>query len=89
MIGTVGSGGSMSGLSRLLRLTNPDLKSIGIDTPASVVFGQPDGPRTLRGLGNSLMPKNVDHSQFDEVHWVTATEAYQATRELHRNHALF
>lgn len=89
LIGTVGSGGSMSGLSRILRLVNPDMKAIGIDTPASVVFGQPDGPRALRGLGNSLMPKNVDHSQFDEVHWVTAAEAYQATRELHRNHALF
>lgn len=89
LIGTVGSGGSMSGLSRMLRLVNPGMKSIGIDTPASVVFGQPDGPRALRGLGNSLMPANVDHSQFDEVHWVTAPEAYQATRELHRNHALF
>lgn len=89
LIGTVGSGGSMSGLSRILRLVNPGMKAIGIDTPASVVFGQPDGPRALRGLGNSLMPANVDHAQFDEVHWVTAAEAYQATRELHRNHALF
>ena len=89
LIGTVGSGGSMSGLARMLRLSNPDLKVIGIDTPASVVFGQKDGPRALRGLGNSLMPKNVDHCQFDEVHWVTAAEAYQATRELHRTHALF
>lgn len=89
LIGTVGSGGSISGLSRMLRLVNPDLKVIGIDTPASVVFGQHDGPRTLRGLGNSLVPKNVDHTQFDEVHWVTAPEAYLATRELHRAHALY
>lgn len=89
IIGTVGSGGSMSGLSRILRMVNPDLNVIGIDTPASFVFGQPDGARALRGLGNSLMPANVDHCQFDRVHWVTAPEAYQATRELHRNHALF
>lgn len=89
LVGPVGSGGSMCGTTRYLRQGCPDLVSIGVDTNYSVLFGQDDGPRALRGLGNSLMPANLDHAQFDEVHWLGAGDAYAATRELHRRHALF
>lgn len=89
LVGPVGSGGSMCGTTRHLRQANPGLVSIGIDTHRSVLFGQPDGHRELRGLGNSLMPPNLDHAQFDEVHWLGAAEVFTATRRLHREHALF
>jgi len=67
----------------------PECRAIGVDTFASIVFGQPDGHRELRGLGMSLMPANVDHRVFDEVHWCTAALAYAATRQLHRRHAVY
>ena len=89
LVGTVGSGGSMCGTSKHLRQFNPDLKAVGVDTHRSVLFGQPDGKRLLRGLGNSLLPENVNHTVFDEVHWVTAAEAFLATRGLHRSTSLF
>jgi len=91
LIGTVGSGGSMCGISSYLRLICPELTAIGVDTHRSVIFGQSDagGGRMLRGLGNSLVPPNVDHTAFDLVHWVGAPEAFLATRRLHRDHALF
>ncbi len=91
LIGTVGSGGSVCGISSYLRLLFPELNVIGVDTHRSVLFGQSDAGsgRALRGLGNSLMPPNVDHTAFDLVHWVGAAEAFQATRRLHRDHALF
>lgn len=89
LVGTVGSGGSVCGTSSYLRLLYPHLHVVGVDTPGSVLFGQPDGKRALRGLGNSLMPRNLDHSDFDEIHWVSAAEAFHATRYLHSNYALF
>jgi cysteine synthase A len=89
LVGTVGSGGSMCGTSRHLRRFNPGLWVVGVDTHGSVLFGQPDAKRLLRGLGNSLMPPNLKHTLFDEVHWVTAAEAFRATRVLHRSSALF
>ena len=89
LVGPVGSGGSMCGTTSYLRQANPDLVSVGIDAHRSVLFGQPDGPRVLRGLGNSLRPGNLDHTQFDEVHWVTEADVFHATRRLHRAHALF
>lgn len=89
LVGTVGSGGSMCGSTRYLRNINSELYTIGIDTHNSVLFGRPDGTRTVRGLGNSLLPKNLDHRVFDEIHWLNATECFMATRFLHKNHGLF
>ena len=89
VVGSVGSGGSMCGTVEALRSSGRGTYAIGVDTAHSVLFGQPDGSRALRGLGNSLMPANLDHTVFDEVHWCTAGEAYRATRRLHQAHALF
>jgi cysteine synthase A len=89
LVGTVGSGGSMCGTAKFLRLLFPHLHTIGVDTHGSVLFGQPDNKRLLRGLGNSLMPRNLDHTDFDEVHWVSAAEAFLATRTLHHRSALY
>ncbi|MBZ9974031.1 pyridoxal-phosphate dependent enzyme [Mesorhizobium sp. BR-1-1-10] len=89
LVGPVGSGGSMSGTSHYLRTLFPDLHAIGVDTPGSVLFGQPSGRLNLSGLGGNILPANVDHSQFDEVHWLTPVEVFQATHQLHRQHGLF
>lgn len=88
LVGTVGSGGSMCGTTSYLRLLSPDSQAIAVDTRGSVLFGQADEKRLLRGLGNSLMPENLCHSTFDEVHWVSAAEGFAATRALHRRHSL-
>ena len=81
----------MCGTGAALRLLcGNDLQVIGIDTHGSVLFGQPDRPgRLLRGLGNSLMPRNVTHSIFDEVHWVSPSEAFKATHVLCQEHGLY
>jgi S-sulfo-L-cysteine synthase (3-phospho-L-serine-dependent) len=89
VVGTVGSGGSLCGTGSYLRMLYPDLKLIAVDTFGSVLFGHPDQPRKLRGLGNSIHPRNLDHTVIDEVHWVTAAEAYAATRELYAKTTLF
>jgi cysteine synthase A len=89
LVGAVGSGGTMCGTSTYLRGVTPRLHAIGIDSYGSVLFGQPDRPRLLRGTGSSLLFKNLDHSAFDEVHWVTAAEAFAAAHRLYREKALF
>ncbi|UZJ38336.1 pyridoxal-phosphate dependent enzyme [Prosthecochloris sp. SCSIO W1103] len=89
LVATVGSGGSSVGTARYLRKLFPGLNLIGVDTHGSKIFGQPLQTRIFRGLGNSVIPGNVDHEAFDEIHWMDAREGYKATRHLHRIHGLF
>ncbi|WP_040785895.1 PLP-dependent cysteine synthase family protein [Nocardia pneumoniae] len=86
LVCAVGTGGHSAGVARVLRRFNPDLKLIGVDTVASTIFGQPAGPRLMRGLGSSIYPRNVDYGAFDEVHWVAPSEAVWACRTLAATH---
>lgn len=89
LVGCVGSGGSLCGTATYLRRLFPGLRAIAVDTHNSVLFGHSAGPRLLRGLGNSIVPKNLEHALIDEVHWVGAFQAFAATRDLYRHHAMF
>ncbi len=89
LVGCVGSGGSLCGATRYLRSLFPDMRAVAVDTNNSVLFGHAAGPRLLRGLGNSIVPKNLDHTLIDDVHWVGALQAFAATRELYHRHAIF
>ncbi|MEU5974919.1 pyridoxal-phosphate dependent enzyme [Streptomyces sp. NPDC047315] len=86
LVAAVGTGGHSAGISAALRAANPDLKVIGVDAVGSTIFGQPAGPRLMRGLGSSIHPGNVDYATFAEVHWVAAAEAVWACRLLARRH---
>ncbi|WP_055533382.1 pyridoxal-phosphate dependent enzyme [Streptomyces graminilatus] len=90
LVGAVGSGGSLCGTGRALRESLPAVRVVGVDCVGSALFGQPDIPQRLQsGLGNSLLPKNLDRSLVDEVHWLNDHEAFAATRELAREQQIF
>jgi S-sulfo-L-cysteine synthase (3-phospho-L-serine-dependent) len=89
LVGPVGSGGSTGGLAAALRTARRPMRMIGVDTHGSTIFGHRPAPRLLRGLGSSIHPGNVSYPAYDDVHWVTAAEAFRATHALYRDHALF
>jgi S-sulfo-L-cysteine synthase (3-phospho-L-serine-dependent) len=85
LIAAYGSGGSGTGCSVRLAERGHRVRTYAVDTPNSVLFGQPDGHRQLRGLGNSILPGNVAYDLVDEVHWIPADLAYSAACHLARN----
>ncbi|CAM5486376.1 putative cysteine synthase [Streptomyces spiroverticillatus] len=85
LVVSVGTGGHSAGVASVLRQFFPALKVVGVDTCGSTIFGQQAAPRLMRGLGSSIHPRNVDHTLFDEVHWVAADEAVWAARALARS----
>lgn len=90
LVGSVGSGGSLCGSSRALRRDLPGLWVVGVDCVGSVLFDQPDVPQRLQsGVGNSLMPGNLDRGLIDEVHWLNDHEAFAATLDLAREQQVF
>ncbi|MCY0937493.1 PLP-dependent cysteine synthase family protein [Streptomyces sp. H34-S4] len=86
LVTAVGTGGHSAGIAAGLREHSPGLRLIGVDSINSAIFGQPAGPRLMRGLGSSIHPANVDYNAFSEVHWVAPGEAVWACRRLARRH---
>jgi S-sulfo-L-cysteine synthase (3-phospho-L-serine-dependent) len=90
LVGPVGSGGSLCGTARQLRERGMRVRVVAVDAVGSAIFGQPDRPARLQsGLGNSLIPPNVDFGAIDEVHWLSDAEAFQAAYELARHEQIF
>nr|WP_236071071.1 pyridoxal-phosphate dependent enzyme [Streptomyces polyasparticus] len=86
LVVAVGTGGHSAGIAKGLRRHAPHLRVVGVDSVGSAIFGQPAGPRLMRGLGSSVHPANVDYAAFAEVHWVAPGEAVWACRQLARRH---
>ncbi|HEX4422650.1 MAG TPA: cysteine synthase family protein [Kofleriaceae bacterium] len=89
LVGTVGSGGSLSGTAIALRKRIPDLRVIAVDAVGSVQFYQPNLPRLQSGHSNSIIPGNINYSVIDEAHWLSDGEVFNACHELSRREGIF
>ncbi|GBF74621.1 2,3-diaminopropionate biosynthesis protein SbnA [Paenibacillus sp. 598K] len=85
----VGSGGTVTGLSKLLRERYPAIKIIGIDTVGSVIFDQPPRKRYIPGIGSSIKPGLLAEASIDEVIHVSEPDAAITCREIFERHGLF
>jgi cystathionine beta-synthase len=87
----VGTGGTISGVGRYLKSKNPDIKIWGIDTYGSVfkkyhetgIFDEKEiYPYVTEGIGEDILPKNVDFEIIDLFEKVTDKDAAVMTRML-------
>lgn len=93
----VGTGGTVSGTARYLREKNPNIKIWGADTYGSVfkkyhetgVFDTKEiYPYITEGIGEDILPANVDFSLISKFEKVTDKDAALWTRRLAREEGL-
>jgi cystathionine beta-synthase len=87
----VGTGGTISGVGKYLKEKNPNIKIWGIDTYGSVfkkyketgIFDENEiYPYITEGIGEDILPKNVDFDIIDRFEKVTDKDAAIYTRRL-------
>ncbi len=94
----VGTGGTISGIGKYLKEKNPNIKIWGIDTYGSVfkkyhetgVFDENEiYPYITEGIGEDILPKNVDFSIIDGFTKVTDKDAAVYTRKIAKEEGIF
>ncbi len=80
-IAGVGTGGTITGVSEVLKKYKPSVKAIAIEPSASPVLsgGQP-GPHKIQGIGGGFIPKNLNVDIIDEVVTVTNEDSFDTAR---------
>jgi cystathionine beta-synthase len=94
----VGTGGTISGVGKYLKEKNPNIQILGIDTYGSVfkkyhetgIFDEKEiYPYITEGIGEDILPQNVDFSIIDHFEKVTDKDAAIYTRKIAREEGIF
>ncbi len=94
----VGTGGTISGVAKFLKEKNPKIKIWGIDTYGSVfkkyhetgIYDENEiYPYSTEGIGEDILPKNVDFGLIDFFEKVTDKDAALYTRKLAKQEGIF
>jgi cysteine synthase A len=92
VVAGVGTGGTLMGVSNVLKKANPGLKVIAVEPEeAAVMFGGSDVRITehkIQGIGDGFIPKIIDMNRVDEVYTVGSEEAINMSRRLFKEYGI-
>ncbi len=81
----VGTGGTISGIGEVLRALNPDIEIWAVEPEhAAILAGGNIGTHLQMGIGDGLIPENLNREIYSDIAIITDREAIETARKLAR-----
>jgi cysteine synthase A len=90
IVAGVGTGGTITGVTRFMRSKKTDFRAIAVEPEASpVISGGRPAPHKIQGIGAGFIPANLDTSLLDGVEVVSNEDAFSWAQRLAREEGIF
>lgn len=88
LVAGVGTGGTITGVSEVIKQRNPEMLTVAVEPEESPVITQTrngeevkPGPHKIQGIGAGFVPKNLNIDIVDEVELVSSDDAFEMARK--------
>jgi|TARA_B100001057_G_scaffold107876_1_gene105534 cysteine synthase A len=89
LVAGVGTGGTITGVSEVIKERNPNMLTVAVEPVESPVITQTrngeevkPGPHKIQGIGAGFVPKNLNLEIVDEVELVSSEDAFDMARKM-------
>lgn len=90
LVAGVGTGGTITGISEVIKNKNPDIKTVAVEPKDSpVLSGGNAGPHKIQGIGAGFVPDVLRMDFIDEVIRVSNEDAADFARRLAKEEGIF
>ena len=89
LVAGVGTGGSITGITQVLKERNPNFRTVAVEPKDSpVISGGAPGPHKIQGIGAGFIPEILETGLIDEIITVANEDAFASARELARTEGI-
>lgn len=93
VVAGVGTGGTLIGISNIIKKFNPDVKVIAVEPDEVAVMSgkkiHPNSEHKIQGIGDGFIPPLINMENIDEVITVKSERAIEQTKKLVKKYGLF
>ena len=83
LVAGVGTGGTITGVSEVIKARKPGFKSIAVEPADSpILSGGNPGPHKIQGIGAGFVPQVLNTNIIDEIITVTNDQAFETARNM-------
>ena len=85
----IGTGGTISGIGETLKAQNPNIEIWAVEPEnAAILAGGTIGTHLQMGIGDGIVPENLNKEIYDDIYIVTDEEAIRTAKDLARKEGL-
>ena len=90
VVAGVGTGGTVTGIGKVLKKEIPDVKIVAVEPKDSQTLGKGEkGPHKIQGIGAGFVPSIYDAEVIDEIFPVSNEDAGKTLLDLAKNEGIF